>query len=61
MMRVNKVKVREIIKGIEKDGWYLVNQEGSHRQFKHQSKKGRVTIAGNLGKPAGILLNSFGR
>lgn len=31
---------------VEQDGWRLVNQEGSHRQFKHPEKKGRVTIAG---------------
>lgn len=33
---------------IEKDGWYLVTTRGSHRQFKHQTKSGRVTISGNL-------------
>jgi predicted RNA binding protein YcfA (HicA-like mRNA interferase family) len=31
---------------IEKDGWYQVKSKGSHRQFKHPSKAGRVTIAG---------------
>ena len=40
------MKVRDIIKLIEADGWYLVNIEGSHRQFKHPTKKGRVTVAG---------------
>lgn len=34
---------------IEKDGWYLAATRGSHRQFKHPSKPGRVTIAGNTG------------
>jgi len=43
------VKVREIIKLLEEDGWYLVRQKGSHRQFKHPTKPGRVTVAGNLG------------
>lgn len=42
------IKVSEAIKLIQKDGWYLVNQEGSHRQFKHSEKTGRVTIAGKL-------------
>lgn len=42
------MKIREIIKLIEKDGWYLVNQEGSHRQYKNPEKPGRVTIAGHL-------------
>ena len=35
---------REIISIIEADGWYEVNQEGSHKQFKHPTKKGRVTV-----------------
>ncbi|MBN1525640.1 MAG: type II toxin-antitoxin system HicA family toxin [Spirochaetales bacterium] len=39
------MKVREIIKEMEMDGWYLVRQRGSHRQFKHPVKKGLVTIA----------------
>jgi predicted RNA binding protein YcfA (HicA-like mRNA interferase family) len=43
------MKVREAIKLIERDGWYLVSTKGSHRQFKHVVKKGRVTIAGNFG------------
>lgn len=42
------MKVRETIKLIEKDGWYLIRQKGSHRQYKHPEKPGRVTIAGNL-------------
>jgi len=29
---------------LEKDGWYMVAQKGSHRQFKHHTKSGRVTI-----------------
>jgi predicted RNA binding protein YcfA (HicA-like mRNA interferase family) len=40
------VKVREAIRLIEDDGWYLVETRGSHRQFKHPAKPGRVTIAG---------------
>ena len=47
-MTVNtaRVKVREVIRLLENDGWALVNQEGSHRQFKHPSKTGRVTVSG---------------
>jgi predicted RNA binding protein YcfA (HicA-like mRNA interferase family) len=41
------MKVRDVIKMIEKDGWYRVVIEGSHRQYKHQTKTGRVTIAGH--------------
>lgn len=51
------MRVREAIRLIEQDGWLQVAQKGSHRQFKHPSKKGRVTIAGNPGHelPKGTL------
>lgn len=39
-------RVRDLIKRVESDGWYLVGQRGSHRQYKHPTKKGRVTIPG---------------
>ncbi|MCX6641061.1 MAG: type II toxin-antitoxin system HicA family toxin [bacterium] len=42
------MKIKDTIKLIESDGWYLVVTHGSHRQFKHRIKAGRVTIAGNL-------------
>ena len=45
-------KVRQAVQMIEADGWYLVATRGSHRQFKHPTKPGRVTIAG---KPADDL------
>ncbi|MBI5100112.1 MAG: type II toxin-antitoxin system HicA family toxin [Nitrospirae bacterium] len=41
------MKVRDIIKLIESDGWYLVATKGSHRQYKHSITSGRVTIAGH--------------
>ena len=41
-------KVREAIRLIEADGWRVVTTKGSHRQFKHPVKTGRVTIAGRL-------------
>ena len=37
-------KVKELQKIIEADGWYFVNQDGSHSQYKHSTKKGKVTI-----------------
>ena len=51
------MKVREVIKLVEDDGWYLVRTKGSHRQFRHLSKLGIVTISGNPGKdmPPGTL------
>jgi len=42
------MKVKDIIKMIEKDGWYLVATKGSHRQYKNLNKLGRVTISGHL-------------
>ena len=41
------MKIRDVIKLIEDDGWYLVVTKGSHRQYKHPTKPGRVTIAGH--------------
>ena len=41
------MKVRDLLKLIESDDWYQVAQKGSHRQFKHPSKPGRVTVAGH--------------
>jgi predicted RNA binding protein YcfA (HicA-like mRNA interferase family) len=38
---MKKYKVSEILKMLRDDGWELINQEGSHRQFKHPAKKGK--------------------
>ena len=40
------MKVRAVLALIEADGWYLVATRGSHRQYKHPEKPGRVTVAG---------------
>ncbi len=42
------MKIRELIKRLEADGWYLVSTEGSHRQYKHPKKPGRVTVPGHM-------------
>ena len=42
------MKVRDAIRLIEADGWSLVATRGSHRQYKHPDKPGRVTIPGKL-------------
>ncbi len=42
------MKVREILRLIEEDGWFLVRTRGSHHQFHHRTKAGTVTVAGNL-------------
>ncbi len=41
-----KGKVRDIIKLLDNDGWVFIGKKGSHRQFKHPLKTGRVTIPG---------------
>ena len=41
-----RMKVSEILRLLASDGWFLVAVRGSHRQFKHASKRGRVTVAG---------------
>jgi predicted RNA binding protein YcfA (HicA-like mRNA interferase family) len=41
------MKVRDVLKLIESNGWYQVAQRSSHRQFKHSEKPGRVTVAGH--------------
>ena len=40
-------KVREAIRIVQRDGWYLVRTRGSHRQFHHPEKPGTVTIPGH--------------
>ena len=51
------MKVRDLIRQIEADGWFLVRTKGSHRQYHHASKRGTVTVAGHPGVdvPAGTL------
>jgi predicted RNA binding protein YcfA (HicA-like mRNA interferase family) len=41
-------RIRDVIKLLEKDGWFLVNMVGSHRQYEHPTKRGKVTVAGKL-------------
>ena len=40
------VKVSEILRLLQQDGWHLAVTRGSHRQFKHSTKPGRVTVPG---------------
>ncbi len=40
------MKVKELMKLVESHGWFLVRTRGSHRQYKHPTKKGKVTISG---------------
>ena len=51
------MKVREIIRLLESDGWQQARIRGGHRQFKHPTKPGTVTVSGKLGleMPRGTL------
>ena len=40
------MKVSEVLRMLHDDGWYLIVTKGSHRQLKHRTKLGRVTVAG---------------
>jgi predicted RNA binding protein YcfA (HicA-like mRNA interferase family) len=53
------MKVKDVIKRLEKEGWYLSRTRGSHRQFKHLDKIGTVTVSGKLSidVPIGTLKN----
>ncbi|MDN5871819.1 MAG: type II toxin-antitoxin system HicA family toxin [Nitrococcus sp.] len=43
------MKVRDILRKLKEDGWYHHSMRGSHQQFKHTSKPGRVTVPGKPG------------
>ncbi|MBI2900486.1 MAG: type II toxin-antitoxin system HicA family toxin [Planctomycetes bacterium] len=43
------MKIRDLLELPRKDGWFQVARKGSHRQFKHPTKAGRVTVAGHPG------------
>jgi predicted RNA binding protein YcfA (HicA-like mRNA interferase family) len=53
------VKVREVIKLLEGNGWYQSRVRGSHRQYRHAAKRGTVTVAGkaSVDIPPGTLNN----
>jgi predicted RNA binding protein YcfA (HicA-like mRNA interferase family) len=42
------MKVRDVIKRIRVDGWIQIDQTGDHRQYKHPTKRGKVTVAGQM-------------
>ncbi|MFZ2726616.1 MAG: type II toxin-antitoxin system HicA family toxin [Methylococcaceae bacterium] len=54
------MKISEILILLKKEGWYLVATKGSHRQFKHPIKTGRVTVSGKPSDDVAIgTLNSI--
>lgn len=48
------MKVRDLIRELKNDGWELRSQRGSHRQYTHPSKLGRVTVPGHEGDEVAI-------
>ncbi len=54
------MKVKEILRLLRDDEWAIVATRGSHRQFKHPTKPGRVTVAGKEGEDIALgTLNSI--
>lgn len=57
---MKKYKVREILRMLERDGWYMARCKGDHRQYKHPDKPGVVTIRGKGSEVLSqFLLNSI--
>lgn len=57
---MKKYKVKDVLQMLKKDGWYLARTKGDHRQFKHPSKPGTVTIRGKENEVLNqFLLNSI--
>lgn len=57
---MKKYKVKDVTDMLLEDGWFIVRQKGSHRQFKHHSKKGLVTVNGKSSDVLDqFLLNSI--
>lgn len=56
-LRTHAMKVCDVLKLLEDDGWHIVRVTGSHRQLKHSTKRGTVTVAGkpNIDIPPGTL------
>ena len=55
------MKVREVLRRLRADGWVRVATKGSHRQFKHPERPGRVTVSGKPSHtiPTGTLKSIF--
>ncbi len=57
LIGIGHMKVRDLIRLLEREGWQHVRTSGSHRQFRHLTKRGTVTVAGkpSIDVPAGTL------
>ncbi len=51
--------VRDLMKTLKKDGWYVVEQHGSHMQLEHKTKHSKVTVPNHNGDIAKGTLNSI--
>lgn len=51
--------VREVKNILKQDGWYVVTQKGSHMQYEHHTKKGKVTVPNHNGDLAKGTVNSI--
>lgn len=57
---MKRLKVNVVMKMLNQDGWYLERQKGSHRQYRHPTKKGTVTVNGKTSEVLSqMLLNSI--
>lgn len=57
---MHNIKVSKILEALNRDGWELVAQNGSHRQYKHPTKTGKVTVNGQPSDViCGFLLKSI--
>ena len=57
---MKRYKVKEVIKMLEEAGWILVTTRGDHRQYKHPTQSGKVTVRGKLSENLSQeLLNSI--
>jgi predicted RNA binding protein YcfA (HicA-like mRNA interferase family) len=55
-----KAKVRAMVTALKNDGWFLERQKGSHRQFRHATKPGTVTVPGHSSDTLGHgMVNSI--
>jgi predicted RNA binding protein YcfA (HicA-like mRNA interferase family) len=56
---ISKMKFRDLVRLLEEDGWQLVGRRGSHQQYRHPTKPGKVTVAGKPGAdvPKGTAAN----
>jgi predicted RNA binding protein YcfA (HicA-like mRNA interferase family) len=59
--RAWRLKVRDLIVSLEADGWYRVRMKGSHRQYRHPTKLGTLTVSGHPGidVPPGTLSSAL--